>query len=472
MFVPPELREEKRFKEDITTFASFLPQMFSNFSIDIDQYIHLLYRGLVAKSAFAWFDHQNENVFTMLNLSYNIIQLQEIESGHFGKDLQLTATAIYFLYFVIGKLYPHLKMMESDIRDIFSEALAEMIDNFNPSSLQSRDQKRDQWSFMKLHNILSFIQGLQTGYVNPYNAYFPEIPDFMGPAPLDDIFKALPAIPMHDLPEPNRPDSPIHDLPDPDTPQSPLPPHNSTNIPDDAIASDRLYPDISTDKTRYKDTKLYPDLESDRNRVIFDMDAAYIDFMANIEGDEVIDDIESIPEYETDISDFENDDTVLYNDNENEEESVLDVEDVDVFNQGIVPNDYLSDVTAPPSLPASGYMSDVSSAIPPSFLSDITSAIPQTPPLSDDDDDYISDIDTVVDEPTINDYMSDISSAINAEVLPPPQRSRKRDPLTLHQHYREHRDGKRYWIKVGRREQKIELSIFTVKEIQNLCFIG
>ena len=123
MFVPPELREEKRYKEDVAIFASYLPPMFPTFSTDINQYIHLLYRRLVAKSAFPWFDHQNENVLAMLRLSYNVVHLQNIDGGQFGKDLQLTATAIYFLYFVIGKLYPHLRMMEADITDIFSEAL-------------------------------------------------------------------------------------------------------------------------------------------------------------------------------------------------------------------------------------------------------------------------------------------------------------------------------------------------------------
>ena len=134
---------------------------------------------------------------------------------------------------------------------------------------------------MKLHNILSFVQGLQEGYVNPYNAYLPEIPDFMGPAPLDKILKELPAVPTHDLPDPNRPD----------TPQIP-PPQGPSSIPDDTISIDdvsprdlgRLYPDA--DKARYKDVKLYPDLLSDRHKALTDIDQAYIEFMKREEEEE------------------------------------------------------------------------------------------------------------------------------------------------------------------------------------------
>ena len=147
MLVPPEIRGEKRYKEDVKALAPYLPSMFPNYIINTEEYLQLLYQGILAKKSFPWIDQQHENAFLMLDLSYDIMRLQQIDNGRFGKELQLIATAIYFLFFTVGKLYPHL--MKEEISVLFSEVLHEMLNNFNPLNLESYKKRsgRDIWFY-------------------------------------------------------------------------------------------------------------------------------------------------------------------------------------------------------------------------------------------------------------------------------------------------------------------------------------
>ena len=416
MLVPPEIRGEKRYKEDIRALAPFLLPMFPNYIADTDQYLQLLYQSILAKKSFPWIDQQHEDAFLMLDLSYDIIQLQEIDNGQFGKDLQLTATAIYFLFFTVGKLYPHLKMVEEEIMSLFSEALLEMVNNFNPLNLQSH--QKDQWGFNKLHSLFVFIEGLQEGYINPYNDYFPEVPDFIGPKPLDSILKELPNVPMH-TPE----------IFDDDV--------ISIDAFDDLNNDTKLYPDVSADKERYKNTKLYPDLQSPRHRALADMDQKYIEFINSIDGEVDINhednaddennlsDVSDVP-----LSNYEKEDfnqVIIPNNQLSDVSSVSlsEYEETD-FNQGIVPNNHLSDVS---DVPLSEYeeeedlnqgiLNDISAPSEYEGIGDYNqNIIPQTPPQTplpshlNDLSDYLSDVTAPLPPASLSGYISDVTAPL------------------------------------------------------------
>ena len=352
MLVPPEVRGEKRYKEDVKALAPFLFSMFPDYITDTDQYLQLLYQSILAKKTFPWIDQQHENIFFMLDLSYDIMHLQEIDNGQFGKDLQLIATAIYFLFFTVGKLYPHLNLMEEEIVTLFSDVLREMLNNFNPLNLGSRQQDQGElFGFLKLHSLFVFLTGLREGYDNPYNDYFPEdAPDFMGDRSLDSILKDLPDAPRHDINDSTAfkklPSAPTYIInKEPDAP--------TDIITDDNDVIDKetnLYPDVSADKERYKDTPLYPDLQSPRHQAaLINIDQAYVDYIKNIEP--FVPDV-SLSEYEEEeeeeVKNIEpfvpNVSLSEYEEEEEEEEE----------NNQTPPLDYFSDVStpAPSSIPS------------------------------------------------------------------------------------------------------------------------
>ena len=110
--------------------------------------------------------------------------------------LQLMATGIYYLYFVIMKLFPHYEKLKADLIPIFSNTLLDLKENFNPRALLEHtvDTKN-------LNTMLMFVRTLQAGYTNPYDPGIP-LPD----APQFDPrkvraalmnFRKLPTIPNY-----------------------------------------------------------------------------------------------------------------------------------------------------------------------------------------------------------------------------------------------------------------------------------
>ena len=110
--------------------------------------------------------------------------------------LQLMATGIYYLYFVVMKLFPHYSAMKADLIPLFTNSLLELKGNFNPRPL--REHTVDTTN---INSMLTFVQNLQDGYTNPYNPEMPlpETPQF-DPRELRAAlrnFRKLPAIPTY-----------------------------------------------------------------------------------------------------------------------------------------------------------------------------------------------------------------------------------------------------------------------------------
>ena len=177
MLVPEPIRLTEEFRKDIEAFSPTLLRQFPHFNVDRSEFLRMLYAGLIERGTFPWATRDND-LALLQELEgglYNIPTLQTIAGGSFGMTLQLIATGLYYLFFVIIKMYPRYARMKSDLVTIYSDALTEMVVNFNPYLLMNGlvDTER-------LNAAIRFVQSLEQGYVNPYDGEMdlPAVPDF------------------------------------------------------------------------------------------------------------------------------------------------------------------------------------------------------------------------------------------------------------------------------------------------------
>ena len=186
MLVPDHIRLDDQFRNDIEVFSPSLLTKYPHFNVDRAEFLHLLYIGLIEKGTFPWATRDND-LALLRGLEggiYDIYQLRTIAGGGFGMVLQLIATGLYYLYFLIIKMYPRYERLKPTLTPLFSDALMEMVVNFNPHLVRTHQVNTEN-----LNAAIRFVQSLEAGYVNPYDATMglPEVPNF----DLDELDEAM-----------------------------------------------------------------------------------------------------------------------------------------------------------------------------------------------------------------------------------------------------------------------------------------
>ena len=116
MLVPDQTRLKKEFRNDVEVFSSNLVRQFPHFHVDKAELLKMLYAGLVERGTFPWATRDNDLALMQeLGPSYNIQLLTSIAGGDFGLTLQLIATGLYYLYFLIMKMFPHYAALKFDL---------------------------------------------------------------------------------------------------------------------------------------------------------------------------------------------------------------------------------------------------------------------------------------------------------------------------------------------------------------------
>ena len=324
MLVPEPIRLTAEFRKDIEAFSPTLLRQFPHFNVDRGEFLRMLYAGLTERGTFPWATRDND-LSLLQELEgglYNIPTLQSIAGGSFGMTLQLMATGLYYLFFVIIKMYPRYAQMKPDLVNIYSDALTEMVVNFNPHMLMNGlvDTER-------LNAAIRFVQSLERGYVNPYDGEMdlPAVPDF-DPAELERAmqnFKKLPAIPTY-IPKVRKPKGNGGEGGREDGPAPPTPPPMAPVI----IPSMDEYEDFNEAIVEIPEPP--PDVPPPPK-----VDNIYPDANRLREEQELIDDTNEVLEnHYSDISDFEDeeyqdDDNDDGNDDDNDDDHANDDDDDD-----------------------------------------------------------------------------------------------------------------------------------------------
>ena len=186
MLVPDQTRLKQEFRNDVEVFSPNLVRQFPHFNVDKAEFLKMLYAGVVERGTFPWATRDSDLALMQeLGSSYDIQLLTSIAGGDFGLTLQLIATGLYYLYFLIMKMFPHYAALKFDVITLFTEALMEMVVNFNPQLLLQH-----RVDTAHLNSVLTFVRSLQSGYVNPYdeNMGLPDVPNF---GPQEELDKAL-----------------------------------------------------------------------------------------------------------------------------------------------------------------------------------------------------------------------------------------------------------------------------------------
>ena len=115
MLVPEPIRLNEEFRKDIEAFSPTLLRQFPHFNVDRSEFLRMLYAGLIERGTFPWATRDNDLALLqeLQDGLYNIPTLQTIAGDSFGMTLQLIATGLYYLFFVIIKMYPRYARMKS-----------------------------------------------------------------------------------------------------------------------------------------------------------------------------------------------------------------------------------------------------------------------------------------------------------------------------------------------------------------------
>ena len=116
MLVPEPICLTEEFRKDIEAFSPTLLRQFPHFNVDRGEFLRMLYAGLIDRGSFPWATRDNDLVLLqeLEGGLYNIPTVQTIAGGSFGMTLQLIATGLYYLFFVIIKMYITMRILHGD----------------------------------------------------------------------------------------------------------------------------------------------------------------------------------------------------------------------------------------------------------------------------------------------------------------------------------------------------------------------